>query len=105
MARHHRAVAAGRWIVTKSNRPYSARAGGTVAPVLPARQCSLRIRRAIEVDVARFSQFGRGHSEANVAQIVAVELFRPCRSERKCDGLQDKQAYGKKSRSPQSAHH
>ena len=97
MTRHHRAVPAGRWIVAKSDRPHPARIGRTVAPVLPAGQHALWIRRAVKVDIAGLLQLSRSHSEPDVAQVVAIEFFRPGRKVRERDRLTGKQTCSKNS--------
>ena len=97
MTRYHGAVPADRRIVTKTDRPRPTRVGGTVTPVGPAGQCMLRIRCAGEVDISGLSQFGRGHPDADITQIVAVEFFRPGRRVRKRNRLKGKQTRGNDS--------
>jgi hypothetical protein len=103
MTRHHRAVAAGQRIVTKSDRPHPTRVGRALTPVLPAGQCALRIHRAVKIDIAGLRQLVRGHSEADVAQVVAAEFFRPGRRVR--DRLPGQETRSKNSRQLQSVHH
>ena len=94
MTRHHGAVPADRRIVTKTDRPRPTRVGGTVTPAGPTSQRMLRIRCTGEVDISGLSQFGRGHPDADITQIVAAEFFRPGRRVRERNRLKGKQTRG-----------